>query len=467
MNKINQQEHVRQLERHYRPSACRSTTPYFSERITKKDTGHVTGPSGELYRTLYQHDRDKILYSPSFRRLKLKTQIFPEQTADYLRTRLDHTLEVAQISRHLARQLGLNEDLADAIALGHDIGHTPFAHSGERALHRYLINKSQDGFKHNWQGLRVVDKLENRYLGVPGLNLTRAVRIGIVRHTKLNYSNSNSCETCTCDMMKSIDFDPESPITNIWEVQIVCLADEIAQLVHDFEDAILSDSMPLDKLLRERKEYPIIDLCVNSLQSRNIDPLSPELQLRKNQDMVLARLRSELIYRLTVDCLAVSRPGLENWENGMSLNGSNNIIKKVIEKFNKFIEKEIEFPELIILGKMKKPFMDFKEALRQKVILSERVNRMDGKADYIIHHILDIYMDKPLQAHELIFDQFKQAKGLNSIEDIRQWDRENLDSLKRDPAYIRSAVDYVAGMTDRFAIKEYDQLYSAYPRADL
>jgi dGTPase len=165
-------EHLRKLESHYRACACRSTTPFFSERKygrEKNTSSHTTDEEDRDYRTYFQHDRDKILYSRSFKRLRLKTQILPEHIADYLRTRSDHTLEVSQIARHLARQLRLNEDLVDAIALAHDIGHTPFAHSGERALHKFLIMNKCDGFKHNWQGLRVVDKLEEAYPEINGV----------------------------------------------------------------------------------------------------------------------------------------------------------------------------------------------------------------------------------------------------------------------------------------------------------
>ena len=165
-----QMERVWEFERHYKPYACRSSTPFFSETHCKMSrvniSYHEETPEGSVYRTTFQHDRDKILYCPSFRRLRLKSQIFPEHIGDYLRTRLDHTLEVAQIARHLARQLGLNEDLVDAIALAHDIGHAPFAHSGERALQNFLHSYKEfelDGFKHNWQSLRVVDKLDRSY----------------------------------------------------------------------------------------------------------------------------------------------------------------------------------------------------------------------------------------------------------------------------------------------------------------
>ncbi len=186
-----------ELEGYFYPAACRSTTPIFSKRTFESQLAHPTDPDGVTYRTKFQHDRDKILYSLAFRRLRLKSQMFPEHLSGHVRTRLDHSLEVAQIARHMARQLRLNEDLADAIGLGHDLGHAPFAHSGERAIHRFLttLNNAEDGlrlasghgliydpavkhsgFRHNWQSLRVVDKLERAYPDHDGLNLTWATR---------------------------------------------------------------------------------------------------------------------------------------------------------------------------------------------------------------------------------------------------------------------------------------------------
>ncbi|MHC4529075.1 MAG: deoxyguanosinetriphosphate triphosphohydrolase family protein, partial [Planctomycetota bacterium] len=296
-------KHVDKMEAHYRGCACRSRTPFFSKREHEAVCSHVYDPLGTVYRTLYQHDRDKILYSPSFRKLRLKTQVFPEHAADRFRTRLDHTLEVAQIARHLARQLRLNEDLVDAIALAHDICHTPFGHSGERALHRYLKDKGLDGLKHNWQGLRLVDKLEPAYPKTPGLNLTRAVRIGIVKHTGLSYNGDVAEQRCTCDMTDELeeDFDPKEQSNDIIEVQLVQLADEFAQLVHDFEDALGSGIITLQDIVRPEAKYPLIDRCITELGKKCIYASDFDLGNEQHCSQLLARIRSELIFQLTVD----------------------------------------------------------------------------------------------------------------------------------------------------------------------
>lgn len=459
-------QHLNKLEQHFRACACRSTTPFFSERKNKEEFSHRTDETGEnYYRTYYQHDRDKILYSRSFRRLRLKTQIFPEHTSDHLRTRLDHTLEVAQIARHFARQLQLNEDLVDAIAIGHDIGHTPFAHSGERSLHRFLCEKSLEGFKHNWQGLRVVDKLEKAYPYIYGLNLTRAVRIGILKHTRLRYREMEG--KCSCDIGNEIykEFNPSSPACEIFEVQVTRLSDEIAQAIHDFEDAIVSDSLSFYEIKESKGEYLLIKECIDIIKKKW--KAADFVFANKDKDLIsllLSRIRSELIFQLTLDATNASKKKLDVWESRLSKLKEK---EKQEKKFNDFIKSGGEFPSLIGLDKKKSVFKEFKEKLKEKVIKSERVSRMDGKADYIIRKILEVYLTKPGQVPQQVLEQYRLAKGDKSNNNIRQWPEYKLKKLKSDKVFIRAAVDYVAGMTDRFALREFDQLYSPYPRIGL
>jgi len=180
-------------------------------------------PEGEHpYRTAYQRDRDRVVHCRAFRRLEYKTQVFLNHEGDHYRTRLTHTLEVAQIGRTIARALGLNEDLAEAIALAHDLGHTPFGHSGEAALDEAM--REHGGFEHNRHGLRVVDLLERRYPAFPGLNLTWEVREGIAKHS-----------TRWDEPRGSDEFDPGPPLL---EAQVVEMADAIAYDNHDLDDGI-------------------------------------------------------------------------------------------------------------------------------------------------------------------------------------------------------------------------------------
>jgi len=185
-----------------------------------------------VYRGLYQRDRDRIIHCRAFRRLEYKTQVFVNHEGDHYRTRLTHTLEVAQISRSIARALRLNEDLVEAIALGHDLGHTPFGHSGEEALGELM--KDDGGFEHNTHGLRVVDKLERRYPNYDGLNLTYEIRESFAKHTTRH------------DRPAHTNFDPnENPTL---EAQVVEAADEIAYNNHDLEDGLLAGILTLDEL---------------------------------------------------------------------------------------------------------------------------------------------------------------------------------------------------------------------------
>jgi dGTPase len=206
------------------------------------------------YRTDFQRDRDRIVHSTAFRRLEYKTQVFVNHEGDHFRTRLTHTLEVAIIARSIARSMRLNEDLTEAIALAHDLGHTPFGHSGEEVLNELL--KDQGGFEHNRQCIRVVDLLENHYPQFPGLNLTYELREGIVKHHS-DYDNPQ------LDWELGLDGKPSL------ECQIVNMADEIAYNCHDVDDGLSSGVITEDQLAEIdiwrdrfneiRKQYPYAD----------------------------------------------------------------------------------------------------------------------------------------------------------------------------------------------------------------
>lgn len=453
-------EEINRMEAHYRPCACKSSTPFFSERLHVENSGHNSSPRDTMFRTKYQHDRDKILYSHPFRRLRLKTQIFPENVADHLRTRLDHTLEVSQLARHLSRQFRLNEDLVDAIALGHDIGHTPFAHSGERALNKYLEKQQLHGFKHNWQGLRIVDLLEKAYPGNPGLNLTNAVRFGILKHTQFNYKNSSYI--CDCDMIefiKKCGQNHESKALDIFEIQIVKIADDIAGVIHDIEDSYISKTYTYNDLFTDYLNSELIEKVIKKLKSKGIKIPKIKPKNKETTSLLLSRFRSELIYILTLDIVSSSKKELEKWE-------SKNI-KASQDEFSKFVESRKEFPAIIELDKYKKSFQDLKDIVIEDVISSERVKRMDGKADRIINLLLEEYRKSPNQVPDTVLENYKTISKLDTNEHIRKWDEKKLEKLCHDDNYIRTIVDYVGGMTDRFALREYDILFSAYPRTSL
>ena len=468
-------ERIRRLEGYYRPCACRSNTPFFTERRYDGASRREQIQSGRMVRTEFQLDRDKILYSRSFRRTALKAQVFHEHLGDNLRTRLDHSLEVAQIARHLARQLKLNEDLADAIGLAHDIGHTPFGHSGERALHRFLIEKELDGFKHNWQGLRVVERIDSSYPEHPGLKLTKAVRIGVLKHTKLSHGSSS---TCTCDMQEDAEAQLEykDRRTDVFEIQLCSLADDIGQIVHILEDALVSNLLSLETIIRKRDDFPLLRQCVGEIEKDYEKCQGEDSKLqkwsslaefdfsdRRQESLLLPRLRSKILYVLTRDIVEFAGPALDRWEAKNLGNGED---QEKIEKFNEFVRRKKRFPSLVRLNELQDDFDELKKKLEKLLLYSERVSRMDGKADYILKHILQVYLTKPLQVPQRVLDNYAEKRN-SGESDIRTWQEEDLRKLENDPCFIRSVVDYVAGMTDRFALREYDQLYSAHPRVQL
>lgn len=216
-------------------------------------TGRVL--HGQDSRSAFQHDKDRILYSRAFRRMIHKTQVcFTGEMNEHLRTRLTHTLEVSQIARSIARAVGVNEDLTEAIALGHDVGHTPFGHMGERVLRDFLSGndgkfeeyiEDRDasvaiGFKHNYQSVRLLSELETGLFGYSGLNLTFLVLEGILKHSKLAYQDTG--QTVFYEgISDNPDLYPEQEFSVTIEGQIVALADEIAQVCHDYEDAFEVD----------------------------------------------------------------------------------------------------------------------------------------------------------------------------------------------------------------------------------
>ena len=256
----------------YASEHLRYPAPYAA--LSRDSRGRIYPLSRNPYRTEYQRDRDRIIHSTAFRRLQHKTQVFANlgEEKDHYRTRLTHTIEVAQISRTIARVLGLNEDLAEAVALAHDLGHTPFGHTGEEILNRLMAGHG--GFNHNQQSLRVVDFLEKRYPDHHGLNLTYELREAIIKH-----EGAQRVEIPD-------EFNPaENPVL---EGQLVNLADEIAYNGHDVDDGISSGLLSLDQL---RGVDFLADFIAGA--EREVDKTQP--------DMVRYALVRHLVDRMVID----------------------------------------------------------------------------------------------------------------------------------------------------------------------
>lgn len=339
------------------------------------------------YRTAFQRDRDRIVHTTAFRRLEYKTQVFVNHEGDHYRTRLTHTIETAQIARTIARALLLNEDLAEAIALAHDLGHTPFGHSGEGALHDIL--REHGGFNHNAQSLRQVVELEQRGLAYPGLNLTWEVREGIVKHTT------------AYDVSDARDYEPERHAT--LEAQIVNAADEIAYNAHDLDDGLRA-------ALIQPRDLAGIQVWEEACTCAGVRPGA----LSEMDRRVAVR---ELINAEVTDVIGTASAGLA--AHGIS----------TLEQARQHPSNLVAFsPEMSEKNRQLRDFL-FTHLYRHY-----RVMRMDVKARRLIRQLFDAYMRDPIVLPDAV-----QAR------------------LPHDPQ--RVICDYIAGMTDRFALEEYRKLF--------
>ncbi|HLE51037.1 MAG TPA: deoxyguanosinetriphosphate triphosphohydrolase, partial [Anaerolineales bacterium] len=336
----------------------------------------------------FQRDRDRILHTTAFRRLEYKTQVFIIHEGDYYRTRLTHTLEVAQIARTVARALGANEDLEEAICLAHDLGHSPFGHSGEVALARLM--KDLGGFDHNKQSLRIVTELEQRYPDFPGLNLTWEVREGIVKHES---------EYDTAD---AADYNPD--LRGHLEAQIANAADELAYTAHDLDDGLRS-GMITPAMLEGNTLWEIL--------AESIGWRGPLLD-----DLTRHRLIRRLIGIEVSDLVTATDQRLR--ESGV----------RSVEELQRLAYNVIGYSE-----DMHRRNRQLKDFLYANMYRHHRVVRMAVKAERIITDLFTAYRAEPAMLPRHVQTSI-ETRGLE-----------------------RTICDYIAGMTDRFALQEHDKLF--------
>ena len=350
------------------------------------------------YRSEYQRDRDRIVHCGAFRRLEYKTQVFVNHEGDLFRTRLTHSIEVAQIGRSIARSLHLNEDLTEAIALAHDLGHTPFGHSGQDALNACM--RDYGGFEHNLQSLRLVDVLEERYAEFPGLNLTFETREGILKHCSLK----NAAELG--DVGRRF-IEKKQP--NL-EAQVANLADEIAYNNHDVDDGLRSGFIGLDAL----RELRLFGKQYNEVMQRH-----PQISERVRIHEIVRRM----INYLVVDLVENSRRLLAEAAVA-SIDDVRNAGRPLIG-FSAGVRDES---------------LELKRFLREHLYNHYRVRRMTRKAEQIVSGLFGVFMD-----------------------DTRVLPPQYQDKLRTSPedrnVRARVVADYIAGMTDRYAIREHKRLH--------
>lgn len=373
--------------------------PYACSGETSR--GRIHEEPAPVHRNHYQRDRDRIIHSAAFRRLEYKTQVFVNHEGDLFRTRLTHSLEVSQIARSIARELNLHEDLAETIAISHDLGHAPFGHAGQDALNHCM--KDYGGFEHNLQSLRVVDKLEEKYAEFHGLNLTFESREGILKHCspkdakKLGELGQRFLEKNQASL----------------EAQVCDLADEIAYNNHDVDDGLRYGLINTEQLLGIqlfRDQYEIVN------------QLYPNLNPRRQIHEIIRRVINKMI----VDLIDTSKATLEK----LNLSHPDEARKQgaYLIKFSDDIKQQN---------------LELKRFLREKLYRHYRVVRMTKKAEKVL---------------TALFDAFMEDHRILPPEAIAHCER--LKEKHGDSGTARGIADYIAGMTDRYAIVEYERIFN-------
>jgi len=371
-------------------SARPELAPYAAHDSLTKGRVHPEPPAAP--RGEFQRDRDRIVHSTAFRRLEYKTQVFVNHEGDHFRTRLTHSLEVAQIGRTIARMLNINEELTEAVSLAHDLGHTPFGHAGQDVLNACM--KDHGGFEHNLQSLRVVDQLEQRYAEFDGLNLCFETREGILKHCSL----ANAREL---GELGQRFLDKKQPSL---EAQVANLADEIAYNNHDVDDGLRSGLLSEEGLMQSR------------LFARHHDEVMtkyPQLNGRRKVHEIIRRMINTLILDLVTTTRAnLERAGVQSLDEVRSASPLVGLSDEIMEQ-----QREL------------------KHYLRINLYQHYQVMRMTSKAARIIQSLFETFLNEP-----------------------RLLSPEHQENVQREGP--RAIADYIAGMTDRYAMREYRRLFS-------
>ncbi len=355
----------------------------------QKSLGRQFKEAPSKLRNDFQRDRDRIIHSGAFRRLEYKTQVFVNHEGDMFRTRLTHSLEVAQIARGISRTLGLHEDLAEAISLAHDLGHTPFGHAGQNALNQCM--RDYGGFEHNLQSLRIVDALENDYVDFKGLNLTFETREGILKHC----SNKNALKL---GVVGERFIKKKQPSL---EAQLVNFADEIAYNHHDIDDGFRSGLLTFDQL---QDVLFFNEICLE------VKSESPSINNRQCMRATIRRMMNSFIMDLCGQSQA--RMDKQSLTSIDDVRNTDTIIGLSVD--------------------MTKKQQSLKQFLRDALYLHPRVQVMTDNADNVINSLFKKLMQSP----ELI----------------------NINKKFNQNEIAIMVSDYIAGMTDRFALQVFDKL---------
>ena len=343
-------------------------------------------------RSDFQRDRDRIVHSTAFRRLEYKTQVFVNHEGDLFRTRLTHSLEVAQIARAIACNLRVNEDLVEAVSLAHDLGHTPFGHAGQDALHESM--RPYGGFEHNLQSLRVVDELEERYGAFNGLNLTFETREGILKHCSLE--NARKLGELGRRFIERTQSSVEAQITN--------LADEIAYNNHDIDDGLRSGLITMAQI----EEIPLFARHANEVR-REFPGIADRRMIHETTRRMINTLIVDLIAETQRRLTAAAPKSIDDVRSGAALVAFSPSMRTEADELKRFLSEQL--------------YRHF------------RVMRMTEKAKRIVRELFAAFRDEP-RLLPMDHRQRVEAEGPRAI------------------------ADYVAGMTDRYAIREHRRLFT-------
>lgn len=379
---------------------ARSGPAAFACRPEESRGRRVAEPDSKL-RTAFQRDRDRVIHSTAFRRLKHKTQVFLAHESDHYRTRLTHSLEVAQIARTLARVLGLDEDLTECVSLAHDLGHTCFGHAGEEALDAAMA--PYGGFDHNAQTLRVLTKLERRHIGFDGLNLTWESLEGVVKH------NGPLAAPLPAAIVEYVaDHDLELSTYPGAEAQVAAISDDIAYNAHDLDDGLRAELFAVDDLA----ELPLVGPTYKSIIDEH-----PGLEAGR----AVGELVRRLVGTMVADTLAETGRRLSRAQPG----SADDI-------------RRLAHPVVAFSAEFGHQMAAIKEFLFARMYRHHRVNAMTSRARRVVRALFDIYLAEP----NLLPPEWQRRTG----------------SADR-PRLARAVADYIAGMTDNFALQEYRRLF--------
>ena len=375
------------------------SAPYASDHQTSR--GRLVDESESTFRSCFQRDRDRIIHASAFRRLKHKTQVFIEHEGDYFRTRLTHSIEVAQVARTISGVLGLNGELTEAIALAHDLGHTPFGHSGEEALDRLMAPFG--GFDHNAQAIRVVTALERHYAEFDGLNLTWETLEGIAKH---NGPVAHPVPYALADYNAVHDLELHTYAS--CEAQVAALADDVAYNNHDLHDGLRAELFSTDEVA----ELPLLRGCFET-----VDAAYPGLNYYRRRHEALRRFFGVLVE----DVIAVAQKNLLHLE------------PQTVTDIRNAGRPMVQFSDPVWLDlKTIRAFL-FERMYRAPAVVTMRCEVTD-----VMQRLFPLFMDRT----DLL---------------PKQW-RKDVAAAKEKVTLARIVADYIAGMTDRFALQEHKRL---------